>query len=376
MSLQENARRPRVGIVMPLGHQQGGAENLLLNWLRQGSEHFELTCAFLQEGPMVDATREMGITTEVIPATRLSDPRNYRTTALRLRVWIRCQGLVAVVSWMPKAHLYVAPAAIGLGVKALWFQHGIPAPTMLARLTSILPADCVMCCSRASQVAQRRLSHPDRTVVCYPGVRFPVRLMSREQARELLGLPANAMIVGMVARWERWKGVHIFLESARCSAAVLPGAIFFVVGGEHPRDPGYAAEIREAVDLARLGDRLRMLGHISPDEVAGWLSAADLIVHPATGSEPFGMVVAEAMAVGRAVVASNIAGPAEIIQDGVNGLLIPPGDAASLSNAIEELLASPEYLQSLGEAAYVRGRSFSVPRLAARLDEIIAETLI
>ena len=180
----------------------------------------------------------------------------------------------------------------------------------------------------------------------------------------------------MVARWERWKGVHIFLEAAQRSAAVLPGAIFFVVGGTHPRDPGYAGEIREIVALAQLGGRLRMLGQISSDEVAGWFSAADLIVHPATGSEPFGMVIAEAMAMGRAVVASNIAGPAEIIQDGVNGLLIPPGDSTSLSNAIETLLASPEYLQALGEAAYVRGRSFSVPRLAARLDEVIAETLI
>jgi len=85
--------------------------------------------------------------------------------------------------------------------------------------------------------------------------------------------------------------------------------------------------------------------------------------------------VAEAMGIGRVVIATNSAGPAEIIQNDVNGVLVPSGDAAALSSAVERLLRSPESLRLMGQAAYVRGRSFSVARLSERFDEVISQTL-
>ena len=371
----EFVERPPVGIIMPLAHQQGGAENLLLHWLQQGSEKYMLVCAFLQDGPMVEIARKLGLQADVIPASRLTDVSNYLRTVRELRRWMRREKLSLVFSWMPKAHLYVAAASLGTGIPRLWFQHGIPAPDMLNRLISRLPTDGVPCCSAASQAAQRRLSPVDRTTVCYPGVIFPAELPTREDARQTLGIPAEARLVGMIARWERWKGVHVFLEAIQSSAAAFPDAIFFVAGGEHPRDPGYAAELRALADKANLGQQLRLLGQIPSAQVPVWLSAADLIVHPVTGAEPFGMAVAEAMGTGRVVIASNSAGPAEIIQDDVNGVLVPTGDAAALSAAIERMLTSPERLRLMGQAAYVRGRSFSVARLSERLDEVISQTL-
>jgi glycosyltransferase involved in cell wall biosynthesis len=367
--------RQRIGVVMPLGHQQGGAENLLLHWLQQGSKTHKLICAFLQDGPMIDIARRLGLQAEVIPATRLTDVGNYLSVVRGLRRWMRREKLALLLSWMPKAHLYVAAASLGTGVPLLWFQHGIPAPDKLNRLISRLPTDGVLCCSAASQEAQRRLSPVDRTTVCYPGVIFPAEIPTREGARQTLGIPAKARLVGMVARWERWKGVHVFLEAIRSIAAAFPDAIFFVAGGEHPRDPGYAAELRALVDKANLGQQLRLLGQIPSAQVPVWLSAADLIVHPVTGAEPFGMAVAEAMGAGRVVIASNNAGPAEIIQNDLNGVLVPTGDAAAISAAIECMFTSPERLRLMSEAAYARGRSFSVARLSNRLDEVIAQTL-
>lgn len=367
--------RPRVGIVMPLGHQQGGAENLLLHWLQEGSRTYTLVCAFLQDGPMVEFARKLGLDVAVIPATRLTDPGNYVSTVRGLRRWMRTQRLALVLSWMPKAHLYVAPASLGTGVPLLWFQHGIPAPDKLNRLISRLPTDGVLCCSSTSQAAQRRLSPVDKTTVCYPGVIFPEGLPSRQEARAQLNVPATARLVGMVARWERWKGVHVFLEAIERCAATFPDAVFFVAGGEHPRDPGYAAEVRALAEKANKTGQLRLLGQIPPGDVPLWLSASDLIVHPATGSEPFGMAVAEALGTARVVIASNNAGPAEIIEDNVSGLLVPTGDVAALSAAIERMLNSPELLATMSEAAYTRGRSFSVARLSERLDEIISGTL-
>ncbi|MDE1178848.1 MAG: glycosyltransferase family 4 protein [Edaphobacter sp.] len=367
--------RPRIGVVMPLGYQQGGAENLLLHWLEQGSERYTLVCAFLQDGPMVDFARNLGLRVEVIPATRLTNAGNYLKTVLGLRRWIKNEKLALVFSWMPKAHLYVAPASLGTDVPLLWFQHGIPSPDKLNRIISRLPTDGVLCCSKTSQVAQRRLSPVDQTIVCYPGVPFPAVTPSREEARARLGISPEARVVGMVARWERWKGVHVFLEAIQRSAETLSDVTFFVAGGEHPRDPGYAAELRQLADKTNLGQRLRLLGQIPSAEVPQWLAAANLIVHPATGPEPFGMAVVEAMGMGRVVIASNQAGPAEIIQNEINGLLVPPGDAAALAAAIERMLTSPEQLRTMSEAAYTRGRSFSVAQLSARLDEVISGAL-
>ncbi len=115
----------RIGIVMPLGHQQGGAEALLMHLLKHGSQRYKFLCVFLQEGSMVEQAQSMGYTTLVIRTTQLTDSRNYLATILQLRKWLKQEKLAAVLSWMPKAHLYVAPAALFSGVKTLWFQHGI-----------------------------------------------------------------------------------------------------------------------------------------------------------------------------------------------------------------------------------------------------------
>ncbi|MFT4113468.1 glycosyltransferase family 4 protein [Silvibacterium sp.] len=368
-------KRPTIGVVMPLGYQQGGAENLLLHWLRQGSEKYTLACAFLQDGPMVEVARSLGVKTEVIPATRLTDAANYVRVLFKLRGWVRKERLAGLLSWMPKGHLYAAPACFGIGVPLLWFQHGIPGDDRLNRLISRLPAKAVLCCSEASRAAQRRISPVDRTVVCYPGVPFILDPPTRKESRAVLGIRPEVRLVGMVARWERWKGVLVFLEAAQGCARAFPDAVFFVAGGEHPRDLAFAAKVRAFAEQANLGDRLLLLGQIPPERVRLWLGAADLMVHPPTGPEPFGMVVVEAMGSGRVVVASKNAGPAEIIQDGINGVLAPVGDSPAFASAIIRLLNSPAQLSEMSNAAYERGRSFSVDRFSERLDEVIGNTL-
>ena len=86
------------------------------------------------------------------------------------------------------------------------------------------------------------------------------------------------------------------------------------------------------------------------DDVARWYSAADVVAVPSY-TESFGLVAVEAMVCAKPLVASNIEGLAEIVEDGVNGLLFPPGNAAELANAILRLIRSPEYSRELGENA-------------------------
>lgn len=369
-------RTNKIGIVMPLGHQQGGAEALLMHLLRDGCSRYQFLCVFLQDGPLVEQARGLGYRTFVVPVTRLSDPRNYLKTVFWFRKWLRHERPEAVLSWMPKAHLYVAPAAIMSKVKTLWFQHGISHKGKMDRITTFLPANRVLCCSFASKAAQDDLRPKRPSSVCYPGVMFPTsNPIPTAQAREQLGLDPKASIIGMVARLERWKGAHIFIEAAKIVSATDPGAYFFVVGGPHPRDLAYAKEVQAAAAQAGLGDRLILADQRPASEVPLWQSSADVIVHPVTGEEPFGMAVVEAMGMGRVVVASDAGGPSEIIQDGVNSFLVPRGDAPKLAAKLIQLLRSPVELQRIAANAFVRGRSFSVMQFAQRIEELLTETL-
>ena len=366
----------RIGIVMPLAHQQGGAEALFLHLLRQYSKRYTLQCVFLQEGPLVEQVRGWGYETFVIPATRLTDPLNYLSTVLALRRWIRREKPDAVFCWMLKAHLYVGVAAILSGTRTLWFQHGISGGGKIDRIGTRLPADRILCCSAASQAAQDLLPPGRPTSICYPGVSFPSeRPLPAKESRTQLNLSPGARIVGMVARLERWKGAHIFVEAAQIVSASLPGTYFFIVGGEHPRDPAYAEQIRQMAADSGLGEHFILAGQRPAAEVPLWQASADIIVHPITGEEPFGMAVAEAMGMGRVVVASDEGGPREIIQDGVNGFLVPRGDKDALAAQLIRLLQNPDEIKRVEANAFERGRSFSIPVFVDRVDALLTATI-
>jgi glycosyltransferase involved in cell wall biosynthesis len=366
---------PKIGLVMPLASQQGGAEALFQHLLREGSAELAYRLAFLEEGPVAAEARALGYDTTVFQTTHLSDPLNYARTVLAMRRWIRAQRLEAVFSWMLKAHFYVAPAVAFTGVPAAWFQHGIPIDARMDKLATRLPTRAIFCCSDHGRAAQDRLPPSRRTFTCYPGVSFPPgEPMGQAVAREALGLPAKGRVVGMVARWERWKGAHLFIQASQQLLANDPHLTCFLVGGAHPLDMAYAAEIE--AQAATMGDRFILAGQRPAAEVPLWQAGADLIFHPVTSPEPFGMAICEAMGMGKVVVASALGGPVEIIEDGKSGVLIPPDDVDAIVRTGEALLADDERREALEQAATVRGRSFSIAAFAHRFESLLREKLL
>lgn len=365
---------PRVGLVMPLASQQGGAEALLRHLLRCRSGRFHLSCAFLQEGPLVEEALSLGYEVSVIPTTHLTSLPNYLHTVWRLRRWVRQMQLDAVLSWMTKAQLYVSPAIFGLPVRVAWYQHGLPINGALDRLATRLPADGILCCSRSAQSFQDLMAPKRRTFVCYPGISLPPSdAPSPAQARQRLQLPASAPLIGMVARLENWKGVNVLIDAAELVFARYPEAIFYVVGGSHPLDPGYTTFLEQKILTLSRPSQFRLVGQRSMDETSLWQIAADVIAHPVTGIEAFGMAVPEAMVRGKAVVASNEGGPAEVIQDNLNGVLVPKENPQELARSLLALLDDPPRRKRLEAEAVVRGRVFSIPNFVRQLDATLAE---
>jgi glycosyltransferase involved in cell wall biosynthesis len=175
---------------------------------------------------------------------------------------------------------------------------------------------------------------------------------------------------------EHWKGAHIFVDAAVEILKRYPEATLFIVGGQHPLDVAYSERVYAMVQKMNFGERLILAGQRPMTEVPLWQAAADLIVHPVVGVEPFGMSVVEAMGQGKVVVASDLGGPAEVIENGVSGILIRGGDPSLLASTVIQLLEDPSRRVAIEKQASLRARRFSVDAFAERFDEVMRQLLV
>jgi glycosyltransferase involved in cell wall biosynthesis len=155
---------------------------------------------------------------------------------------------------------------------------------------------------------------------------------------------------------QRWKGVHVFIEAvARLRATQLP-LHAVIVGGPHETEPAYAGELRALAERLGVANAITFAGH-QPNPLE-WMQAMDVFVHT-SDREPFGIVVVEAMALGKPVVAGAAGGPSDIITNGTDGLLAPYGDADAVAAAVTRYLQQPAFAQAVGTAAAQRAAAFS-----------------
>ncbi len=161
---------------------------------------------------------------------------------------------------------------------------------------------------------------------------------------EEYGMEAGSQIVGVVARLEPEKGHPTLLEAWPLVLHAVPDAYLLIVGEGSRRD-ALEAQAREL----RIAHRVVFTGR--RDDVPAVTAALDVAVLPSY-REAQGMVILEAMALSRPVVASNVGGIPEMIEDGVTGLLVPPHDAEALAAAIVKLLRNHPLADTLGRAGH------------------------
>jgi glycosyltransferase involved in cell wall biosynthesis len=144
-----------------------------------------------------------------------------------------------------------------------------------------------------------------------------------------------------------------------------------IVGSAMFGEDVYAASLHEQANRLDIASQIDFRGF--KEDVWAELAELDVLVHCSVVPEPFGQVVLEAMAAGVAVVAAAEGGPAELITDGVHGLLTPPGDAHALAGALRRLVADAELRTQLAAAGWERSRDFTPERAAAGLVEVYSE---
>jgi glycosyltransferase involved in cell wall biosynthesis len=366
----------KVIIVMPLGEQRGGGELMLSDLMQQGRDRgIEWLVIFLEDGLMVEQLKALGIDTRVVHSGRLREPHRFIAAVLKIASIARREGATLIVGWMWKANLYGSLAAVLAGLPSLWYQLGVPYDmNFLERLAATLPAQGVVTLSKAGEEAQAKI-WPRRPVrLVYPGValeRFDASVMlSPAEARRKLGLPLDGALIGIVGRLQQWKGMHVLVEAMPKVLQRYPDAHCVVVGGKHDLEPDYLNYLEAQIAKLGLGDQVILSG--LQRNVPEWVQAMDVFVH-ASDNEPFGIVIIEAMALGKPVVAGAAGGPTEIITDGVNGLLTPYGDADALASALLRYLDNPDFARSIGAAARVRALDFSTQRYAQNFIEAVRD---
>jgi phosphatidylinositol alpha-mannosyltransferase len=171
-----------------------------------------------------------------------------------------------------------------------------------------------------------------------------------------------------VGRLEERKGFPVAIEAFARLAELYPDLRLLVIGDGSERDA-----VEDLPPSVR--SRVEMLGRVDDDRLASYLRAADLYLGPATGGESFGIVLAEAMAAGLPIVASDIAGYRDVARNGLEAVLVPPGDPVALVGGVRRVLDDPAFARSLGDRGAQRARDFAWDTITDRLLEVYQKVL-
>jgi len=370
-------------VFLSVSSQMGGSEVSLLELvrgLRRLVPHWNLHVVVPREGPLPRAIEQAGGRVHVLPLperlTRVGESRSGAATSLRRGAALlmaagslapygrRLASLLAAIS--PdivhtngfKMHVLGA-RALPSDAALVWHLHEyVQRRPISRRLLRRYAGRCALVVANSRSVAAEVASilpveAPVRTIHNAVDARVFAPdgpTMDLDGLAGLTPAAAGTVRIGLVATYGRWKGHSTFLDAVAALDPVLPwrayiigGALYETGGSQYSRE-----ELSAAIAAAGLNERVGLTGFI--DRSADALRSLDIVVHASTQPEPFGLVIAEGLASGRAVVVSAAGGAAELVTDGVDALTHTPADSAGLSRCLARLVMDPALRSALGAA--------------------------
>lgn len=362
---------PRI-VVLDHTAELGGAELALVRLLEQlDRPPFEVTVILFSDGPLVGRLRGDGHRVEVLPLNSAvasvdraaaAGPAGIRSAmatvpfVIRLARRLRAAEADVVHTTSLKADLLGLAAARLAGRPVVWHIHDRIAPDYLpgtmVRLVRLLARTLVSAVIANSHATAGTLPGARGLVVAHPG------LTSHQIAEATPTSAPPTPIVGLVGRISPTKGQLEFVRAAAIVRRRVPTARFRIVGGSSFGHEAYQDEVRREIHRLGLNGAVELVGFVE-DPVAEF-DALRVAVHAATVPEPFGQVVAEAMARGIPVVATRGGGVDEIMTPAGEtrplGWTVPPRDPEALAEAIVEVLTNPDEARRRADAAWASVR--------------------
>jgi glycosyltransferase involved in cell wall biosynthesis len=308
-----------------------------------------------------------------VPVATRPDPRRDLATVLALRRLARDADAVHAHGVRAGALAVVAARTLRNRPAVVVTAHNAAVGGRVVRavhalLTTVVArgADAVLGVSGDLVEELRARGAPDAARALVPAPPLPAPSASRPEVLLTLGVPAGTALLLTAARLAPQKGLDVLAEAARILARRRPDLpLLAAVAGEGPLD----GQLRRAGEA---GTPLRLLG--ARRDMADLLAAADLVVVPSLW-EGQPLIVQEALRAGAAVVATDAGGTREVTADAA--ILVPPGDAPALADAVERLLDDPVERQRLRAAALARAAQLPTARdaleqVAALLGRVVA----
>ncbi len=406
-------RQPSVVFLSPTA-QIGGAERVLLDMiasLRAAHPDQRLAVITSGDGPLVERAIALGAIVTVLPfppsLARLGDAgagsmwgQSGHQVRLLGRSAMAVPGVLQYASALRRvlealqpdvvhsngAKMHVLAAGASKGIAPLvWHIHDyVGQRPFMRRALRLSVRQCATIIANSHSVAE------DARACLGAGVPVHTMLNAVDLERftpsgpgldmdALAGMPpppVGTICVGLVATFARWKGHDVFFRALAALPVELPirayvigGPLYETRGSQHTME-----ELRHMSVERGLEGRVAFTGHVT--DVASAMRSLDVVVHASVAPEPFGLAIAEAMACGRAVIASGAGGAMEFAVKEQNALVIPPGDAAALAQAIVRLVRDKSLRSRLGDEGYRTARlRFDRRRFAAGLSAIYAQVV-
>lgn len=333
------------------------------------------------EGSLVDKAKDRGIPLVMIDHLRREINPLHDFPAFWALYRLIKEGNFAIVhTHSSKAGILGRLAAKLAGVPVVIHTiHGLPFHPYQSRVLNLLyilaermagnftDRIITVCEVMAQKAEEAGVASRDKLATIYSGMELDSFLEvkeDREKKKAQLGIKPGELVVGKVARLFPLKGHEYFLEAAREVVKELPRTKFLLVGDGILRE-----DLRRKAEELGIGDKVIFAGLVEQKEIPAMIALMDVVVH-ASLREGLARVIPQALAEEKPVVTFDIDGASEIIEEGKNGFLIPPGDYRGMARAIIKLLKNRKKAREMGR--YGRGKVDPKFRVETMVEEIEA----
>lgn len=355
--------------------EAGGAENLLVDVLTGIRDRgVDVAIVIHGEGPLQALAVSRDLEVHAAPALTFRNPRAVAASARAVRRAVALTRPDVVLASHPKGQLICRLATLGRRCAHATQLYDPPDPrSPSTRMSARLGGTRFSITEETAEAYRARWPATDPIVIppCVDGRRLRDDASRGDPDRvwKAHGLDGAGPRVVMVARLQRFKGPFDFLAMAEQVVRQWAGARFLLIGPDSPIEPDLRKELRASLAGRGLEGVAALAGRLDDAAMAATVAGATLLVHPAH-REPFGLVVAEALALGTPVVAYDAAGPASILGRG-GGVTVPVGQVDALAGAVSAALADDSLLDRWrASGAGVAAGLDPAPTVARYLDHL------